>query len=321
MKYHPHHSVLFCTFTVEEGLLLLCNPLCEAIIISCLTRAQTLYPIHICHFLVEATHVHMLLVVDDPDNVSHFMRAFKTESAHMINRLLGRRKRTIWCEGYDSPIVLTPLRALIVIVYSYSNPSKDNLETSIDRYPGVSTWRMFLKGEHTKRCKRLRRSQFRALPKDSHNLRGYTKEALRLLKESTETQTLRLEPNKWLEVFGITDPEEQRTVNQRIVDRVYRFEQRAERARLRAKKRVLGRERLTTQRFDLSYRPNRRHGRKMWCLSEKRSVRVAFIRFFKALMQQAREVRRRWGLGDTSVRYPPGLYPPSMPKLAEVLPG
>ena len=57
----------------------------------------------------------------------------------------------------------------------------------------------------------------------------------------------------------------------------------------------------------------------MWCLSEKRSGRVEFIRFFQALMQKAREVRERWKLGDVAVPYPPGLYSPSMPKLANVL--
>jgi hypothetical protein len=49
MKYHPNKSVLFVTFTVEEGLLLLCNPLCLAIIQSCLAAAQSLYPVRICH--------------------------------------------------------------------------------------------------------------------------------------------------------------------------------------------------------------------------------------------------------------------------------
>ncbi len=29
MKYHPPGSVLFCTVSLEEGLLLLANPLCE----------------------------------------------------------------------------------------------------------------------------------------------------------------------------------------------------------------------------------------------------------------------------------------------------
>ena len=51
---------------------------------------------------------------------------------------------------------------------------------------------------------------------------------------------------------------------------------------------------------------------------EKRSLRIAFITFFKKLMATARSVRERWRQGDTSVRYPPGLFPPSMPKLANV---
>lgn len=318
MKYHPHGSVLFCTSSIEEGLLLLSNPLCTAIIKSCLARAQTLYPIHICHLLVEATHVHMVCVVINPDDVANFFRSFKTETAHMLNRLLGRAKRTIWCDGYDSPVVLTPLRALVTVVYGYSNPSKDNLEATIDRYPGFSTWEMFRNGVKTLECRRLRRSQMRKLPKDCHNLRGYTREAERLLLEATESHNLSIEPNKWLEAFGITDLAEQERINKLIVRRVRRLEERAEKVRLRSGKRVLGRERLKNQVLDLRYRP-KRCGRKMWCLSEKRSIRVAFIRFFRDLMHQARAVRDRWRGGDTSAKYPPGLYPPSMPKLADVL--
>jgi hypothetical protein len=40
MKYHPHGSVLFCTFSNEEGLLLLSTSLCLALIKSCLAAAQ-----------------------------------------------------------------------------------------------------------------------------------------------------------------------------------------------------------------------------------------------------------------------------------------
>jgi hypothetical protein len=42
------------------------------------------------------------LVVINPDHVEAFFRHFKTESAHMINGLLGRNKRTLWCGGYES---------------------------------------------------------------------------------------------------------------------------------------------------------------------------------------------------------------------------
>ena len=44
--------------------------------------------------------------------------------------------------------------------------------------------------------------------------------------------------------------------------------------------------------FDTTYR-FQRTGRRMWCLSEKQSVRVEFIRFFKTLRYKARAIRER----------------------------
>jgi hypothetical protein len=121
-----------------------------------------------------------------------------------------------------------------------------------------------------------------------------------------------------MEAFGYHSPEEQKKINEQLIARIRSLEARAERRRAQEKRRVLGRERLIAQVLDLTYRP-KRTGRRMWCLSEKRSVRVKFIRFFKVLMQKARAVRERWKLGDVTVPYPPGLYPPSMPKLANAL--
>lgn len=318
MKYHPHGSVLFCTFSIEEGLLLLCNPLCESIIKSCLARAQELHPVRLCHITVEATHVHTVLTVINPDDVHGFIRCFKTESAHMINGLLGRNKRTVWCEGYDSPIVLTPTRAIVAISYLYSNPAKDNLETSIDRYPGFSSWNMFLSGQTVRSWKRLRRHQFQRIPSDINNPRGYAKLAENILLDSDELQTFTLEPNAWLDSFGIHSEEAQEKVNKRIISRVRFLEKRAEKKRLRNRHTVIGRERLKAQVFNTTYRPQR-NGRRMWCLSEKRSVRMRFITFFKKLMREARDIRRRWKMGEVTAPYPPGLYPPSMPKLANSL--
>ncbi len=75
------------------------NPLSQAIVKSWLAAACELYPVRICHIIVEATHIHLVLVVINPDHVDAFFCHFKTESAHMINGLLGRNKRTLWCEG------------------------------------------------------------------------------------------------------------------------------------------------------------------------------------------------------------------------------
>ena len=182
----------------------------------------------------------------------------------------------------------------------------------------MSSWRMFTTGETTRRWKRLFRNQFTLIPRDSNNLRGYTKRAQALLDEATDEQVFTLEPNAWLEAFGVKDPVVRQRWNERLIERVRHLEDRAEQLRGKSHKRVIGRERLISQVLDTTYRP-RRKGRRMWCLSERRSVRTAFIRFFKELKRAARAVRRRWALGDRTVPYPPGLYPPSMPKLANVV--
>jgi len=318
MKYHPHGSVLFITFSIEEGLLLLCNPLCEVIIKSCLARAQFLHPVTICGLLVEATHVHLLLVVDNPNDVPGFVRCFKTESAHMLNRVLGRRKRTIWCESFDDPIVLSLPRALMVMVYMYSNPSKDNLEESINLYPGVSSWKMFIRGEFKKSWKRLQRDDFKYLPRDAHNLKGYTRESQRVLGQSKQSHEFTINPNAWLRAFGVKSKEEQEQINKKIIERIAKVEERAQRKRVLEKKQVIGAKALRNQAFNLN-RQSSRAGKRMWCLSEKRSLRIEFINFLKELFCKARDVSARWGIGDFSDPYPPGLYPPAMPKRSEPL--
>ena len=71
------------------------NYLTEFIVMAALLRAQKHHPVVISHFLVSGTHIHMIVRVDNPEDIPGFMERFKTESAHYINRSLGRKKRTI----------------------------------------------------------------------------------------------------------------------------------------------------------------------------------------------------------------------------------
>jgi hypothetical protein len=179
----------------------------------------------------------MVLVVVNPADVSQFMRFFKAESAHMLNRALGRRKKTVWCEGYDSPIVLTETRTLNSITYIYANPAQDNLEVSIDKYPGLSSWKMFRTGKLQKTWKRIRRPAVKKLCRSSHSLKGYTKEAAIILVDSKEENTFTLSPNAWMEAFNITDPEQQEAINNKLIHRVRTFEKEASDIRKKEKKR------------------------------------------------------------------------------------
>jgi hypothetical protein len=107
-------------------------------------------------------------------------------------------------------------------------------------------------------------------------------------------------------------------LNERLVTRIRALEARAAAKRVRLGSGIMGRVRLETRELDVSYR-SQRSGQRSWCLSEKRSARVEFIKSLKAQMAEARVVRKLWMKGHTSRLYPPGLHPPSMPKLANSL--
>ena len=83
-----HKSVLSITLSIEQGLLLLANPLCVQILTSCLGRASYLYKVKVCHFIVNGNHIHMVIVVISPQDACNFIGYFKAEVAHRINILI-----------------------------------------------------------------------------------------------------------------------------------------------------------------------------------------------------------------------------------------
>jgi REP element-mobilizing transposase RayT len=79
----------------------------EKMLWSALAVAQNLYPLKVIAFVVMGNHIHLIVLVEDPEVVESFLERFKCETAHAVNRLLGRRQVSVWCEGYDSPTILT----------------------------------------------------------------------------------------------------------------------------------------------------------------------------------------------------------------------
>ena len=317
-KVHLNGTALYITVSVEADLIFPCNPLTELIILKCLAAAQELYPVRVCHFVVEATHIHLIVIVDNPDDIKDFMRHFKCESAHAINRILGRQKRTIWCEGYDSPTLVDIDKAIEKTIYTYKNPAKDALADSISTYLGVSSWSHFQRGKDTFHTFYIPRDEFRRLP-DNHSYKVYQREA-RLLKKRKKKNTFTIYPDAWMEAFGITDPAERSSINQRIVEGVYEAEQDYREERAREAKTVISPNRLIETEIAAPYTPSR-SGKKMICLGTDRQDRVGFIEFVKSLISEAREIYEQWKVGNIHLPYPPGLYPPAMPKLANVVGG
>jgi hypothetical protein len=215
-------------------------------------------------------------------------------------------------------MLLTPETAIQKIVYLYTNPSKDNLEDSIERYPGLSSWKAFKGGKCSRKCARIRRDEVFPLRSTEMSLAQYQGLARRLRNKSRSTHTFRVFPNAWMSAFGIEDSEV-KEVNESILMQVREKEAEYRALRHAEDRTVIGANRLMLQPIDTSYTPHR-EGRKMWVLSTDKALRKECITWIKSLVEEARRVYGLWKKGDFSCPFPPGLFPPSMPKLAECIP-
>jgi REP element-mobilizing transposase RayT len=305
------------TMSIEQGLLLSANPLCRLIIESAMARAQALHPVTICHYLVEATHVHFLMVVEDPADIAGFAERFKTESAHYINTMLGRKKRTVWCEDYFAAPILTVSSVINKIAYIYTNPAKDALETSIDNYPGLSSWKAYRSGRHRKRCPRLHRPMIPFLPGQFYKTYTYKKHIKDLKARASTSHTLTISPDAWMDFFGVETKEDRSQLNDEVTALIKTQEQRFAAQRKLENKPVIGQAALGACHLNLDYTP-KRSGEKMWCICDDKSLRASYIQWAKSIKTEAKRVYESWKKGDFIPSFPPGVFPPAMPKLANM---
>ncbi|RMD83636.1 MAG: hypothetical protein D6808_08325 [Candidatus Dadabacteria bacterium] len=316
-KLFIHGEVKYITFRAVEGLPLLCTPFMRLIIASNLAKAQKHYPVAISDFMTMGNHVHMALRVIDPACVDTFIRYFKTESAHMINRLMGRRKGKVWEEGYDSPTILTFESLVEKVSYIYTNPQRANLVDTIEQYPNFSSWSVLVKGgKMVIEVPYIKRTDIEPLPKVAMSprmIREYTK-ALRA--KSTKTVSLVIEPDACFKALG----SEETTFSeyrQKVMRRVREIEDDCRRAR--GNKKVLGAKALKLQSIFKKHTP-KKHGRRMICISSDVVIRKEYITRFKAMVKWCREVYAKWCKGNRSIPYPPGFFPPGMRPQASLLP-
>ena len=318
-KYFVNRSVHLITARTEEGLPLVPSLILNFIIWGILARAKAMYQVKVCHFLFMANHFHMMIVVDNPEHVSAFTGYVKGETAHAINRLLGRRRKTIWAEGYDSPIILTYDDVLRYIIYIYLNPIKALLVSSIDEYPGVSSWSMFISGNLTKKCKHTRRDDIKVLPLPALSINEQKQLVDKYDNLSQSNNTFTLEPFAWMDCFPALAGVDKEKHQAQIISNLRAEEKKLLEQRKQTKSQPLGATTLRRQSMIKEYSP-RKFGRKMICLAFDKDLRKDFISHFRYLCQLARKAYEAWKRGDLQHKIPPGLFAPALPTLVVSLP-
>ena len=317
-KYFPNRSVIFITTRVEEGLPLTPTYLNNLIFKGILARAQTLFPVRLCHYIFMGNHLHLILVVQSSDDVSSFMGYVKTETSHSVNRLLGRRQKTIWQDGYDSPPLLTTEDVIRYIKYIYLNPTRACLTPTIEEYPGLSSWETFNNGNHRESCKHVRRTAVPRLRVPDLSVNEQRKMAEELAAKCQKQHDLVLEPfacfAEMPDYDGSTEEEIRLTVLAEF-ERDAR-ELRAEHAR--NGKGYIGATALRRQSMLRDHTPEK-FGKRMICICSDLEMRKRYIEHFRALAREAALAFQAWKKGILTRKIPPGMFAPRMPCLASAL--
>lgn len=313
-RYLLAGRIHFITFRTQEGLPFVPLEFMNTLLRSALARAQKLYPTTIICFVIQANHVHLLIRVTNPEDVSRFIGYFKAESAHYLNRLLDRRQRSVWVERFDSPAVLDIDKALELFAYCTLNPVKDRLVSHMRDYPGVSSYSALLNNQRTIPAKSIPRDKVPALP-DPHNPQKYNRELSNYF-ESDEFEDLFivLSPDELRLAFSSTVDGSSDDFRIKLLETIKRYENLFTANRNGG---VLGVRKLLSASLLQTRKPPIR-GKRMICLSSHRHLRQLFIRTFMHIKALCQEAYRRWKAGDV-VPYPPGMFAPHMPRIASLV--
>jgi len=304
-KLYIENTPIFLTSRVEENLPFIPCYLINAGLKGILARALTLYNITLCHYVFMTNHFHMIAVVRNPEHVSAFMKYVKQESAAMINRFCGVRKHTLWEEGFDDPIFLSPDKVIEKIKYLYSNPVKAHLVKSIAEYPGISSWHAFKCGNFSETCSWLSRSNFEKV--DNLHLLSENRQRMLFQNWLNETVTpheynLVIEPNAWMECFAELRHNNAEEINQQLIQNIL-----TEELNIHHKMGVLGVTRLCKQVMNKVYKSTK-YSPRMICLCSDIVYRANYISFFKKLSKKAVEAYKLIKQGVCEVIFPPGMF-------------
>lgn len=307
-KYIENGGLYLVTSRTEEGLPFLDEVKWKPIFEAIMARAAVLFPVEVVAYCLMANHFHLILVPINPEQFPAFVGYVKQELSHIVNRLKGRRKKTIWCEGYDSPILLGYHEAIHYLTYCYTQPQTIHKVARIEDYKGASSWQQFISCKYTSTHKRLHRTNFR-----HHNKR----ERLSTQQEDCDNQeehTLTLNP--FVFIKNLAPNKSADDVKSEIIKEVRRIEDNCANERKEKNIKLNNHQRLSDPD---TYVPSK-FGRRMLFICWNKELNKRFLYWIKDSIAECKAVLARWRLGEISIPWPPGFFAPRLPWLASLVP-
>ena len=317
-KYFPHGAVVFIPTRVKEGLPLTPTHFHNLIILGILAKASQLYKVRLCHFVFMGNHLHLILVVESGADVSAFMGYLKGEISHSINRMLGRRQKTIWQDGYDSPLLFTTADVMRYIKYIYLNPTRSYLTSCIDEYPGVNSWNMLTSEVYEQQYKRFARTDMFRLHSPALSINEQRRMAAKLQQLEREANILQLEPYLCFEKVADYDGRSHAELRTAILAEVAAATAELQELHKKENKSYIGATALRRQSMLKEHVPDK-FGKRMVCICSDIAFRKQFLCHYRELVKEARATYHAWKRGELNPRIPPGMFAPAMPCLASAL--
>lgn len=284
-----------------------------------LGRAQRDNKVELCHFVDMNNHSHSMAVSITGENLSKFHMELKKKTTDAIKALLGISSLSLWEERTGVFEIASLEDAIERVVYIYCNPSNASLCDSIDNYPGLSSWPAFNQCEPSVDAQVEIEahwypvSEIPRLPPDRRLSRQHDAALHQKLiaSEKAERHPIVLKPFKWLESYGVTDPQAIEKIRQKIVRRVREQEHASASVRAASRKRVVPTAALQGEPYMKPHKPKRKE-RKISIICSDRASRLLLLESFRRTVQRCRECYRQAKAG-IRVEWPPGTFTPWFP--------
>jgi REP element-mobilizing transposase RayT len=296
----PSPTLVFVTCrTIQGRYLFRPGPALNDLFLGILGRVQKRYQMRLCATCVLSNHFHLLLIVEDGQQLASFMRDLKSKLAREVNRLTGWRG-TVFDRRYDSAVVTEEEGAQIErLLYLLSNSVKENLVEQPQDWPGVHCVNALLEGEpligHW--FNRSREYAARNQRQDFDRLRYATEEVVTFSP---------------IPCWAHLPPEVYRARVKTLVDTVV-----AEAAleRSRTGRPVEGVESIVAR--DPQYRPAKlARSPAPLVHAATKAARKAFYEMYSWFVAAFRSAAEKLKQGDREASFPAGSFPPGLPFVA-----
>ncbi len=272
------------------------SPELNEIVLGVLGRAQRLYPIRICGLAVLSSHMHLLVDVENAQQLADFMEYACSNIAREVGRLTDW-SGPVFAGRYHAIVVSSEEKAQVArLAYCLAQGCKEHLVERVRDWPGVHCVRALLDGEPLVGYWFDRSREYAA------RRRGETFDRDRYATE----ETVKLSPLPCWEHL----PE--KTYQERVAGLVKEIEEEAAAERLGTGKPVFGVKAILAE--DPQYRPaflDRSPCPLFLTASETmgRALYEAYAWFVAAYRTAAEKLRA----GDRNAPFPRGSFPPALP--------